>query len=169
MTEVYIGLGSNLQSPIEQLRRAVRALHNLPSTKLVTVSPVYQTRAIGPPQPDYLNATAKLHTALAPQVLLDALQQLEQQQGRERTEHWGPRTLDLDILLYGDQRIDTERLTVPHPHLHERAFVLYPLHDIAPKLQLPCGATLATLKDHCDTSGIEKIAQALPLPEVSDG
>ncbi|CDH44956.1 MAG: 2-amino-4-hydroxy-6-hydroxymethyldihydropteridine diphosphokinase [Candidatus Competibacteraceae bacterium] len=135
----YIGIGSNLDHPVDQVRRAFAALNAIPASRCVAQSPLYRTAAVGGPpnQPDYLNAVAALETALAPEDLLTALQAIETAQGRVRTVPWGPRTLDLDLLLY-DQitRADPE-LTLPHPWLHQRAFVLYPLHDIAPMLMIP--------------------------------
>jgi 2-amino-4-hydroxy-6-hydroxymethyldihydropteridine diphosphokinase len=154
----WIGLGSNLGQPERQLRAATWALAALPGSELGAVSPVYRSRAIGPgQQPDYLNAVAALETALAPLALLDALQDIEQRQGRVRTVRWGPRTLDLDILLYHDRTLDQPRLQVPHPRLAERAFVLYPLQDIAgPNLLLPDGAELGKLVSACPGDGLER-------------
>ena len=150
MIRSFIALGSNLGDPPTQLRRAEAALAALPQSRLVAVSPWYCNPAIGPgAQPDYLNAVAALDTRLAPTALLDSLQRIEQAQGRERAERWGPRTLDLDILLYGEQTVATPRLQIPHPRLGERAFVLRPLADIAPELVLPGGAVLARLLAIC--------------------
>lgn len=132
---VYIGLGSNLADPAAQLQAAVTALTSLPGSTLIAVSSVYASLPLGPSdQPDYLNAVAALDTSLEPLQLLDHLQQIELQQGRQRkTERWGPRTLDLDILLYGDASIHSTHLQVPHPRMAERAFVLVPLAEIAPQ------------------------------------
>lgn len=164
MERVYIGLGSNLATPCEQLRAALAALAALPESRLVAVSAAYASDPLGPPdQPRYLNAVAALDTRLAPLQLLDALQAIELAQGRERKdERWGPRTLDLDILLFGDRLIDEPRLQVPHYHLHARPFVLYPLADVAPvDLQLPDGRTLAALLAACPFSGLERQREAL--------
>lgn len=164
MERVYIGLGSNLATPCEQLRAALAALAALPESRLAAVSAAYASDPLGPPdQPRYLNAVAALDTRLAPLQLLDALQAIELAQGRERKdERWGPRTLDLDILLFGDRLIDEPRLQVPHYHLHARPFVLYPLADVAPAdLQLPDGRTLAALLAHCPFSGLERQREAL--------
>lgn len=164
MERVYIGLGSNLATPCEQLRAALAALAALPDSRLVAVSAAYASDPLGPPdQPRYLNAVAALDTRLAPLQLLDALQAIELAQGRERKdERWGPRTLDLDILLFGDRLIDEPRLQVPHYHLHARPFVLYPLADVAPAdLQLPDGRTLAALLAACPFSGLERQREAL--------
>lgn len=146
----YIGLGSNLNHPRAQLERALEALAGLPDSELVGCSPFYRSAPMGPPgQPDYLNAVAALDTRLEPEALLDALQAIEQVQGRVRLERWGPRTLDLDILLYGKRRIDSARLTVPHSGIAERAFVLYPLADLAPQLTIPALGSMAELKARC--------------------
>lgn len=151
MIRCYIGLGSNLQQPGDQLRRAVAAIGRLSRCRLGPVSPCYRSAAVGPgEQPDYLNAVLQLDSELSPEALLDALQAIEKAQGRVREEHWGPRTLDLDILLYGDRAISTERLQVPHPRMTGRNFVLYPLLDIAgPNLMLPDGRELGTLVAAC--------------------
>ena len=134
----FVGLGSNLDRPARHLRRALRELGGLPDTQLIRHSRLYGSSPLGPPgQPDYVNAVAMLRTSLDAHGLLDQLQALERQHGRERGEHWGPRTLDLDLLLYGDEQIDSPRLQVPHPQMHRRAFVLVPLNDLAPDLLLP--------------------------------
>ncbi len=160
MERVYIGLGSNLAEPQQQLRCALMALDALPDSRLVAVSSLYASDPLGPAdQPRYNNAVAALDTSLAPLQLLDALQAIEQAQGRERkAERWGPRTLDLDILLFGQRLIDEPRLTVPHYPLPARAFVLYPLAEIAPAgLQLPDGRQLAALLAACPFEGIERL------------
>jgi len=139
----YIGLGSNLDTPIAQVERALAALAMLPESRLVVASSLYRSDPLGPAgQPDYINAVAELHTRLAPLDLLDALQAQELAQRRVRLEHWGPRTLDLDLLLYGAMRIDLPRLQVPHPQMLRRNFVLLPLVEIAPGLQLPDGSPI---------------------------
>ncbi|MBA1277070.1 2-amino-4-hydroxy-6-hydroxymethyldihydropteridine diphosphokinase [Stutzerimonas stutzeri] len=164
MERVYIGLGSNLAEPREQLRGALRALADVPSSRLVAVSSLYASDPLGPPdQPRYNNAVAALDTSLAPLDLLDALQAIEKAQGRERkAERWGPRTLDLDILLFGDRLLNEPRLTVPHYHLHARAFVLYPLAEIAPQhQQLPDGRNLADLLAACPFEGLERLDEPL--------
>lgn len=154
----YIGLGSNLQQPVEQVKRALQQLAKIPRTRLISASPLYRSAPLGPAdQPDYINAVAALATRLSALELLDALQTIERQQGRIRGgERWGPRTLDLDLLLYGDQQIQTERLTVPHPGLGERNFVLYPLHDVAGEdLCIPGLDTLSHLLRACPRQGLE--------------
>lgn len=140
----YIGLGSNLDDPQKQLHHAMEALRHIPESRLTAVSPLYRSKPMGPAdQPDYVNGVAMFDTCLKPLVLLDALQAIEQQQGRLRTgEQWGPRTLDLDLLLYGSEVIDLPRLQVPHPGITQRGFVLRPLFDLAPELTLPNGLTL---------------------------
>lgn len=158
MERIYIGMGSNLADPAEQLRSAVEALAQLPQTELVGVSAFYQSDSLLPGQPRYTNAVAALASTLAPLELLDALQAIENGQGRERLERWGPRTLDLDILLFGDRLIDEPRLKVPHYHMHERAFVLYPLAELAPAdLRLADGRALAELLTACPFVGLERL------------
>ncbi|CAD5107905.1 2-amino-4-hydroxy-6-hydroxymethyldihydropteridine diphosphokinase [Zestomonas carbonaria] len=156
---VYIGLGSNLAEPAEQLRAAIAAIAALPHSQLARVSSLYASDPLGPPdQPRYVNAVAALDTTLAPLELLDALQRIELDQGRQRkAERWGPRTLDLDILLFGDRAIDEPRLTVPHYHMHARPFVLYPLSEIAEDLTLPDGRPLVALLADCPFEGIERL------------
>ena len=168
MTRVYIGLGSNLAEPQRQLAAALEALDRLPQCRLAAVSSLYASDPLGPPdQPRYVNAVAALDCGLAPLELLDALQAIEREQGRERkAERWGPRTLDLDILLYGEQRIDLPRLQVPHYHMHARAFVLYPLAEIAGELILPDGRRLTELLAQCPYQGLERLEERL-LDEVT--
>lgn len=156
MAEVYIGLGSNLDGPHDQLDRALRSLSTSSDIELVAVSDRYQTPPIGPSQPDYINAVAQLQTSLSPEALLDRFQSIEQQQDRVRTLRWGPRTLDLDILLYDNMHCDTERLTIPHPRMAERGFVLLPLADINRDLTLPGGKTVSQLLANCSLQGIVK-------------
>ncbi|URQ61552.1 2-amino-4-hydroxy-6-hydroxymethyldihydropteridine diphosphokinase [Pantoea alhagi] len=156
MTRVYLALGSNLADPLHQVRNALDALNAIPQTQRVAVSSFYRTPPYGPPdQPDYLNAAVALDTALSPEALLDHTQRIELEQGRERkAERWGPRTLDLDILLFGDRVLHTPRLTVPHYDMHNRAFMLVPLLEIAPQAQLPDGRPLAAVAAGLDCSAI---------------
>ncbi|MGP5017871.1 2-amino-4-hydroxy-6-hydroxymethyldihydropteridine diphosphokinase [Vreelandella alkaliphila] len=136
MSLAYIGLGSNLDDPVSQIRQALRELDTLPLCQLVAQSSLYATRPIGPQdQPDFINAVAALETTLSPLALLDQLQGLEQRHRRRRLRHWGPRTLDLDLLLYDQDTIARPRLQVPHPHMHERAFVLAPLEELVSATQ----------------------------------
>jgi len=161
MERIYIGLGSNLADPAEQLRSALSALGQLPQTSLAGVSAFYQSDSLLPGQPRYTNAVAALDSDLAPLDLLDALQAIENDQGRERLERWGPRTLDLDILLFGDRLIDEPRLKVPHYQIQERAFVLYPLAELAPQdLRLADGRSLPDLLAACPFVGLERLPHA---------
>jgi 2-amino-4-hydroxy-6-hydroxymethyldihydropteridine diphosphokinase len=158
MERIYIGMGSNLAEPEAQLRSALRALANLPDSRFIGVSAFYQSDSLLPGQPRYTNAVAALDSQLAPLEQLDALQAIETGQGRERLERWGPRTLDLDILLYGDRLIDEPRLKVPHYHMHARAFVLYPLAELAPAdLRLADGRLLPDLLAACPFAGLERL------------
>lgn len=151
----FIGLGSNLDHPRQQVEQGIAALAQLPDTQLQAVSPWYGSTAVGGDsgQPDYVNGVAQLHTRLPPLTLLHALQAIEYAQGRVRTVRWGARTLDLDLLLYDHHTATDPELTLPHPRLHERAFVLRPLADIAPDLTLPNGLAIRSLLDTVDTSG----------------
>lgn len=160
MALAYIGLGSNLEDPYTQIMRAFAELDALSQTHLLQRSPIYSSKPVGPAQPDYTNAVALLDTHLEPLALLEALQGIEQAHQRIRVQHWGPRTLDLDLLLYDDQLIASERLTVPHPFLTQRSFVLYPLADITPDLHLPDGSQLSHWLSLCPPDGLIK----LPFP-----
>lgn len=158
--DVWIGLGSNLADPVAQLRRAFEALAAIPHTRLVARSALYRNPPMGPQdQPDYVNAVAQLATGLEPLALLDALQAIENAHGRRRERRWGPRTLDLDLLLWGERVIDHPRLTVPHPGLPERPFVLYPLAEIAPELHIPGHGPLTRLLARVDGGGPEPVLQ----------
>jgi 2-amino-4-hydroxy-6-hydroxymethyldihydropteridine diphosphokinase len=142
VTKVFVGLGSNLAHPRRQLARALQRLARLPATKLVAVSPSYVSAPVGAPdpQPDYVNAVALLNTALAPRALLARLHAIERRQQRRRSAGMprnAARTLDLDLLLYGGRRLRTHALTLPHPRMHERAFVLRPLTDVSPAAAIP--------------------------------
>lgn len=155
MKTSYIGLGSNLEHPTEQLTRALHSLQRLPASELRACSGFYRSRAVGPGnQPDYLNAVVQLDTLLQPTQLLEHLQSIEQRQGRQRQERWGPRTLDLDILLFDQLTLNTPKLQLPHPRMHLRSFVLAPLHDICPRLRLPNGTPLSELLATVDTSDL---------------
>ncbi len=159
MIRAYIALGSNLEDPRQQVTDALQELRAIPNTEMLAHSRLYRSDPVGPPgQPDYINAVACLETTLEAEQLLDALQAIEQAHDRVRKQHWGPRTLDLDILLFGDQLISTERLTVPHAFMSERSFVLYPLAEIAPELQLPEGTDLKQLLSQCPMGTLEPIA-----------
>lgn len=156
MTKVFIALGSNLNQPLAQVEAALDAIRQIPNTQLINCSRFYRTKPLGPQdQPDYLNAVVELETSLEPEQLLDATQAIEQNQGRVRKdERWGPRTLDLDILLFGNQMINTERLTVPHYDMHNRAFMLYPLAEIAPDLVFPDATPLSELLAKIPADGL---------------
>ncbi|UTW10899.1 2-amino-4-hydroxy-6-hydroxymethyldihydropteridine diphosphokinase [Marinobacterium rhizophilum] len=155
----YIGLGSNLNAPQQQVERALRELAAVPDTRLLAHSSLYRSPPMGPPdQPDYVNAVALLETTLDAHSLLDQLQALEQRHRRVRLQHWGPRTLDLDLLLYADEQIQSLRLQVPHPGMTERNFVLWPLSEISPDLRLPNGRPLATLLTECPIGTLERIS-----------
>ena len=159
INQAVIGLGSNLQQPLNQVQQAVTELAEIPRTRLLKVSSLYRSLPMGPTdQPDYINAVAELETELEPHALLDALQIIEQQHGRVREgERWGPRTLDLDILLYSDAVIADERLQVPHPGIAERAFVLYPLAEILPEIAIPGLGSLRDLLGTCPDDGLERL------------
>ena len=156
MTLAYIAVGSNLANPVLQAQQAIEALKLLPQSTFIAASSLYSSTPMGPQdQPEYINAIVAIDTQLAPLALLDCTQGIEQQQGRERkAERWGPRTLDLDIILYGDQVIDLPRLTVPHYGMKQREFVIYPLYEIAPELCLPDGTKLSDLITQIDRNGL---------------
>lgn len=157
-----VGLGGNVGDAAATLRAAVEALDRLPHTRLLRASPLYRTPAWGvEAQPDFVNAAALLETTLDARALLDGLLGIERAFGRERRERWGPRSLDLDLLLYADSRIDEPGLHVPHPHLHERAFALRPLADVAPEMQVPGQGRVTELLARVDASA------CLPLDAAS--
>ncbi|MDD4966826.1 2-amino-4-hydroxy-6-hydroxymethyldihydropteridine diphosphokinase [Halothiobacillus sp.] len=142
----FIALGSNLDQPVKQLAQAVSALDGLPGTQVLRTSHMYANPPMGPQdQPDYVNAVALIATCLTPGALLEALKGLEQSAGRLSTRVWGARVLDLDILTYGDRVLNTPVLTIPHPGIAERRFVLAPWHEIAPDARLPDGRLIAEL------------------------
>lgn len=144
MNTAYVALGANLGDPAATVKAAFAALANLPESRVVHCSSLYRTAPVGmTEQPEFVNAVAELDTTLAPEAVLEALLDIEKRFGRIRAERNGPRTLDLDLLLYNDQFVDLPRLTLPHPRLHLRAFVLYPLAEIAPNLKIPGRGTVA--------------------------
>ena len=158
VTTAFIGIGSNLDNPLLQVQTALRELAQIPNTALIRSSSLYRTPPMGPPdQPDYINAVAALATTLSPTELLDALQALEARHGRVRTIHWGPRTLDLDLLLYGNETVHTARLTVPHPGIAQRAFVVLPLAEIAPALEIQGLGALSMLRAALQATPIERL------------
>ena len=147
MKTIYIGIGSNLENPLLQVNQACDHLGTLPDIKLIALSPLYQSKAIGPEgQPDYINGVIKLQSSLSPLALLDLLHTVENKHGRERHIRWGARTLDLDILLFGEDKIQNDRLTIPHIEMKNRNFVIQPLFDLANDLILPCQASLASVR-----------------------
>jgi 2-amino-4-hydroxy-6-hydroxymethyldihydropteridine diphosphokinase len=152
----WIGLGANLGDAEDSLRRALAAIARLPQSRLVAVSSVYRTAPIDSTGPDYFNAVAAIDTELDPKALLVALQAIEQAHGRERPYRNAPRTLDLDLLLHGDVQMDTAELTLPHPRLHQRAFVLRPLLELDPVLCDPQGRPLAAYLSAVAGQGIER-------------
>ncbi|MDN2668138.1 2-amino-4-hydroxy-6-hydroxymethyldihydropteridine diphosphokinase [Vibrio sp. 14N.309.X.WAT.E.F5] len=156
MITAYIAVGSNLADPVNQANLAIETLKSLPRSTFIATSKLYSSTPMGPQnQPDYINAVVAIQTELTPIELLDCTQKIELEQGRVRKdERWGPRTLDLDIVLYGNEVIDSERLTVPHYGMKEREFVLYPLAEIAPSLQLPDGTELNELLKVVDQNGL---------------
>jgi len=168
MSIAYIGLGSNLADPYNQVRQAIKELGDLPRITCLRYSSLYRSLPLAPEeqgvlesgsvdQPDYINAVAELDTQLNSLDLLHELQRLEGLHNRVRAERWGPRTLDLDILLYDDCIIESSELTVPHPGLYERNFVLYPLAEIAPDLDIPGAGLLRELLGRCKRGSLEKL------------
>ena len=158
MSVAYIALGANLGDPAATVNAAFAALAELPQSMLTARSALYRTAPVGIlEQPEFVNAAACIATQLAPEALLDELLAIEQRFGRIRAERNGPRTLDLDILLYDDLVIETPRLTLPHPRLHLRAFVLYPLADLAPDLALPGRGSLAAWLPAVANQGIVRL------------
>ena len=165
LQQVWIGLGSNLDEPLQQLRTAITALRTLPGSHLEAVSSFYRSVPLGPAgQPDYLNAAARLRTPLDALTLLRTLQTIEHRQGRRRQQRWGARTLDLDILLYGTQRYHTPDLVIPHPQLTQRAFVLYPLHELEPGLVIPGHGAIRALLP----AVAKRVAAPLPREHADD-
>ncbi len=157
----WIGLGSNLDDPRRQVNTALSELDRLPRSRVLGCSGLYRSAPMGPPdQPDYINAVASLRTALDAEALLDALQAIELAHRRVRGEHWGPRTLDLDMLLYGDAVIDTPRLVVPHPGIAERNFVLAPLAELDAGLSIPGAGMAGELYARLGDAGLARVGDA---------
>ncbi|MBI2277345.1 MAG: 2-amino-4-hydroxy-6-hydroxymethyldihydropteridine diphosphokinase [Dechloromonas sp.] len=158
MSIAYVALGANLGDPASTIRAAFGALANLPESRVVHCSSLYRTAPVGiAAQPDFVNAVAMLETALAPETLLEALLEVEQRFGRIRAEKNGPRTLDLDLLLYDDQFVDQPHLTLPHPRLHLRAFVLQPLAELTPDLIIPGRGRIAAWLPAVANQGIVRL------------
>lgn len=168
-TRTFIGIGSNLDDPERQVRAAIDALARLPSTTFDRSSGLYRTMAWGDvQQPDFINAVVELQTGLTALELLAALQSLEDAAGRVRDpgRPWGPRELDLDLLWFGGETIETEELVVPHPRMHERAFVLQPLSELEPMLELPGRGRVDVLLAGLDLDGIRRLSEAAPATAV---
>ena len=154
----FVGLGSNLADPLVQVRQALVELESIPGTWVTACSSLYRTSPIGYlEQPDFINAVASLQTTLKPQALLAALLAIENRHGRRRAVRNAQRTLDLDLLLYGEEVIDQDGLTLPHPRLHERAFVLAPLAEIAPDAMVPGRGRVQDLLARVDCNGVTRI------------
>ena len=160
MVSVFVAMGSNLGQPQKQLSDALACLDGLDAVRVLKCSSFYRSKPAGPQdQPDYINAVLRLETTLAPLDLLDQMQAIETRQGRVRGGiRWGPRILDLDLLLYGDEEITNERLAVPHPELQNRDFVLIPLAEIAPDLVIPGLGPVSGLVGRTSHSGLERLA-----------
>lgn len=161
LSTCYIGIGSNLDNPVNHVEQALRELTEISGCVLsVTASSLYESEPVGPEgQENYINAVACLKCSLAPEKLLDALQSIENKHDRVRKERWGARTLDLDILLVDDLTIATERLTVPHPFMTQRNFVLVPLYELAPHLMIQ-NTSLKTLIEQCPNGQLDKLQNA---------
>jgi 2-amino-4-hydroxy-6-hydroxymethyldihydropteridine diphosphokinase len=159
MITAYIGVGSNLDDPPGQVRSAIAALEQLPDTTVTAVSSLYRSRPVGPrDQPDFTNAVVRLETALSAFTLLRHMQTIEDKHGRRRDgRHWGPRTLDLDLLLFGDQRIAEPDLRVPHPEMTRRGFVLAPLVEISPEVNIPGAGPARAVLEGLDTSDLVRL------------
>ena len=158
MTRAYVGIGSNIGEPRRQLQTALKELSGLPNTRITATSGFYRSAPLDYlDQPEFLNAVVELETELPPEALLDNLQEIEKTHGRQRPFAGAPRTLDLDLLLYGDAALATPRLTVPHPRMHERAFVLRPLAEIAPEVAIPGRGPACGLLPACGDQIAEKI------------
>ena len=162
LVRVWVGLGANLGDPVATLHEAFEALAEMPHTRLVARSAAYRSAPVDAAGPDFINAVAELATRLAPRTLLRELQAIEQRHGRERPYRNAPRTLDLDLLLYGDEVIATPTLTVPHPRLHQRAFVLAPLAEIAPRLAIPGHGPVSGLLAQVRDQAIERLGAGAP-------
>lgn len=152
MMRSYLGLGSNLRAPTRQLRQAIAMLRKLPKSNIVKLSSIYSSKPLGVrAQPAYRNMVVAINTSLSPRRLLGYCQAIEKKQQRIRKLHWGSRTIDIDILLYGNQIIDSHHLLIPHPHMLTRDFVLVPLLEISPLAQLPDGNMVNSYLKYCET------------------
>ena len=159
--EAFVGLGANLENPSQQVRQAIAELDAIEHTCVLVASSLYRSAPVGyADQPDFINAVAKVQTRLSPHELLDALHVIEHRHGRRRSVSNAPRTLDLDLLLYGILVVDEDGLILPHPRMHERAFVLLPLAEIAPRALMPGHASVSHLLAQVDRSGVVKLDAA---------
>jgi len=157
--QVFVGLGANLGDAAGSLRQALAALRALPGVTIAAVSSLYRSAPVDAHGPDFVNAVVQVRTSLAPEALLSALQTIEQQQGRERPYRNAPRTLDLDLLLFGALQLDTPELVLPHPRMHLRAFVLQPLAELAPACRIPGRGSVAEWLARCSDQSIERLPQ----------
>jgi 2-amino-4-hydroxy-6-hydroxymethyldihydropteridine diphosphokinase len=157
---VFVGLGANLGDAAGTLRQALRALSELPGTEVTGVSSLYRSAPVDAQGPDFVNAVARLRTALAPLALLQALQAIELRHGRERPYRNAPRTLDLDLLLFGSLQLASPALTLPHPRMHQRAFVLRPLAELSPDLEIPGRGFVADALVCCAGQAVERLPEA---------
>jgi len=160
----FVGLGSNLGDRLANLQQAVRLLDAAEAVRVVRASRVYETSPLGPPQPDYLNAVVEVETTLSARGLLEACLGIEAVMGRVRGERWGPRVLDLDVLTFGREAIEEPGLAIPHPRMHERAFVLVPLFELNPDPQLPGGRRLGSIR--LDPAALAGVRPFAPPPSV---
>lgn len=167
--DAYVGLGSNLDNPLKHILDSISDIQALPDCHVIECSKIYKSKPMavkdGSIQPDYFNAAVRIDTQFEPMPLLEQLQLIEKRHGRVRqTQRWGPRTLDLDLLLYGDQILDMPALTLPHPGVCTRDFVLYPLYDINPQLRIPGENSLSELMSRCKSHQLEPFN----MPERDD-
>ncbi len=160
MATVFIGLGSNLGDRVANIRMALEKLSSQPEIKIRAVSSFYLTKPVGfQDQPDFVNAVAALETDLSPKEMLSVILKIENEMGRVRNFKWGPRNIDIDILLYDNLVLDTRELKIPHPFMTERAFVMKPLAEIAPKLKLPDGRTVKEIINGLDDQGVQRLTE----------
>jgi 2-amino-4-hydroxy-6-hydroxymethyldihydropteridine diphosphokinase len=163
-TKAYLALGSNLGDRLDHLSRAVRLLDATDGVDVVRSSRIYETDPVGPPQPAYLNAVIEVETSRSPRELLDACRAVEDALGRVRTERWGPRTIDVDVLTFDERTVDEPDLQIPHPRMHERGFVLIPLGELDDDPMLPGGRTLSSLRIPPDAVlGVRPFGPPLPV------
>jgi len=172
LVSAYIGLGSNLDNPLEQVKSAIKELNGSNDISVAAVSGIYKSKPLKietakeTEQPDYINAVIRINTCLAPVKLLDVLQELERKHKRVKEYHWGPRSLDLDILLYSDLILTSERLTIPHKELTQRDFVVYPLNDISPDLDIPMHGKLENILQTVSKENLVFVESHFDLQEI---